>query len=345
MKRVAITLLAVFVFSCIDPIDLRIRNDDQRLVVDALITNRAGADTIRLSRSLPFDNTQALAAYLVPEKGASIIIETTENETHTLMEIGDGRYITKVNFNGKIGVGYKVKIETADGKQYQSRPEVMQAVPMIDTITYEYFEYPRLLENASGSFVEVESTGFKMIVHSRDPDNEKNYYRWKARGIFEFFSVTDSADYHQCWAAESQLETKVVVSEDYYYDGEKFSKQVATMAYDRPTYYLGTIEQYSLTESAYKFWKQLEKQQMLTGSMFDPAVPEPITGNISSVDQPNEFAYGFFSASAVTEKSVLVHRLKAANFVSPTPYVVPRRGLCINHVEGATNIRPPGFTN
>jgi hypothetical protein len=343
LKRIAIFVFVAFVSSCIDPVVLRLERQSPRLVVDALITDEAAPDTIRLSRSLTFDNTQVLSAFVIPEKGATLTITTSTAETVALTEVRPGQYKTPDNFNGQIGLTYVLHIQTSDGKRFVSQPEYMNPVVPIDTILYRYTTYKSLVENASGNFVETSRTGFVMSVQSSDPPDQKNYYRWKANGVFEFFSVSDNPDIKQCWAFLQRLESIVVINEDEEFDGKTFSEDVAIIHYDRPTLFLGTIKQYSLTEASYRFWADLKKQQTSTGSIFDPASPKPIIGNIMSLDDPDEMVYGYFGASSVFEKSVLVNRLKASNFVSPSPYIEPLQGDCRNHVPNATNKKPPGF--
>jgi hypothetical protein len=63
------------------------------------------------------------------------------------------------------------------------------------------------------------------------------------------------------------------------------------------------VSQYSLTEAAYRFWQRYEEQRIRTGSILDP-LPEPIEGNLSNADNPEEVALGYFGASSLTRQRI-----------------------------------------
>lgn len=97
-----------------------------------------------------------------------------------------------------------------------------------------------------------------------------------------------------------------------------------------------------MTESAYRFWNELKKQQSNTGSIFD-AAPAPILGNMVNKDDPDVLVLGYFGASTILRKDALIHRFNASGRVSPTPNIEPQQGNCLLQEPEATNIKPPGF--
>jgi hypothetical protein len=342
MRKVFISfLLIAATFSCIDPIDLKIDDPAGTLVVDGIITSEPGPYTIKIGRSIPFDNTQALGAYFKPEKGAILSIASDDGNEYALTEGKPGYYQTPVGFTGQTGKSYVLHIQTTDGIQYQSTSERLNPVPEIDTILYEYIVYPRLIKNSVGDQIEQNATGFKIQVEAHDPP-ENNFYRWEATGIFEFFSITDRPDIKQCWAPHGRIEGTVVVDDDQHFQGNLFRHEIGIIPYDRPTYFLIDLKQYSLSEEAFEFWQRVQNQQKNTGSIFDPA-PAPIVGNVFRTDDPEDRALGFFGASSVFTQKCLINRFPASGLVSPTPYIEPIPGDCRDDYPGATNIKPPGF--
>ncbi|MFZ6009681.1 MAG: DUF4249 domain-containing protein [Bacteroidota bacterium] len=342
MKRFTLFILIVITFSCIDAVDLSLPSSYDKLVIDGLVTNEPGPYTIRIGRSLPFDNTKVLPAYFNPEANAIVSIDDNLGNSFALTETGPGLYVTPAHFTGGIGVTYTLKIRTADGKKYQSDPELMRDVPAIDSLIYTYITYQRLTESGSGNIVETTSTGFQLTVKSNDPNGLKNYYRWKVSGIFEYFSINDNPEIKQCWAPVFRLETHVKVNNDHYFDGNSFLEDVAIIPYERPSYYLAAVKQYSISARAYEFWNQFKNQQLNTGSIFDPP-PVAIRGNMKNIDDDSDMVLGYFGVSAVYEKSVLINRFIASGRVSPSPYIMPIGGDCRDHEPRGTNIKPPGF--
>lgn len=329
-------------FSCVDPIDLKLASNEERLVVDGVITSAPGPYTIKLSTTLPFDNTQVLPAFFKAKANAIVSISDNDGNLVTLIEKKAGIYETPVGFNAQIGKTYTLSIRLDDGREYESAPETLSQVPTLDSIHHEYIVYKRLIRNSQGSYVEVSATGFRLAAEWLDPATERNYYRWELSGIFEFFSITDVPTIKQCWAPLDRLESTVLLSDDEFYDGNQTVNDLAIILYDRPTHFLTTVTQYALSENAYKFWTSYQAQQFNTGSIFDPA-PAPIVGNMRSLTNPDETVIGFFGASGVSVKKLLINRFKSSGMVSPTPYKEPLPGDCRRHEPNATNEKPPGF--
>ncbi len=195
-------------------------------------------------------------------------------------------------------------------------------------------------------FVDFKEYNFRVISASLSAEGVTLSYPaktdQKVDGIFEFFSLTDNPEIMQCWAPLPRLEPGIQVMDDRFVDGKTFVEPLAIILYDRPTYFLAMVEQYSLSAEAFEYWNQVKKQQQNTGSIFD-STPAQIKGNIYRTDNPAEVALGYFGASAVTRDSVLFQRFKASGLVSPTrpKDVIP--GDCRFQEPNATNIKPPGF--
>jgi hypothetical protein len=341
MSRI-IPVALLLLFSCVEPVSLKLASKEGQLVLDGQVTNWDERQIIKLSRSLSIDNTRIPPAYLIPETGAQITV--IENETSSVLftETTAGTYAAPISFKGTIGNSYQIDIITQGGDHYQSGMEIMPTSHVIADLPYEYVVYERFQENASGVNVSTKGFGFALSATVNDPPDVRNHYRWKVKGIFEFFSITDVSDLQQCWAPVSRSESNVLVKDDGYVNGQTFTEPLVIIPYDRATLFQATVQQQSLTTGAYNFWKGVKQQQLNTGSIFDP-VPSPIAGNIINVNDPAENVLGYFSATAITEKIVLINRFHASGSVSPSPHILPLPGDCRNHWPQATNIKPPGF--
>jgi hypothetical protein len=65
------------------------------------------------------------------------------------------------------------------------------------------------------------------------------------------------------------------------------------------------VNQYSLSATAYDYWKDLEGQSKQTGDLY-ATQPARIFGNIRSLENPEETVLGYFSASSITEKRIII---------------------------------------
>ena len=323
---------------CVDPIRLNTADTAGVLVVDGLVTNETGAYTVKLSRSITFDNSRPLRVFAVPEPGAVVSISDGE-QTEQLIEKEPGVYVTATT-QGVIGASYSVNIRTKDGKTFHSNPQKMLPVSPVDSIQYEYTIYDRFFINKNNVPKTEKAQGFNIYVYGTDPKGFGNNYRWEVEGIYEFFSVTDNPETKQCWVTLPRLESTLQLSADALFDGGKFRQWLCVILYERPTRYMVKIRQSSLTEEAYAFWKNSQGQQTSSGSVFDPP-PTVVVGNV--VGDNGETTLGYFTVSALSRKNFLFNRFEASGFMTPSPKIIPQPGDCRNHVPGATNMRPEGF--
>jgi hypothetical protein len=331
-------MMSCILISCIDPIKLDADGVAGQLVVDGLITNQERSHTVRLSRSVNFDNNGIITTYTVPETGVIVVIIDDQGHVIKLTESTGGVYVTDSNVKGELGRSYKLSITSKDGKEYQSEPEKLFPVPVIDSILYKYVKIEKISES-SGNV--LQSFGFQISVATSDPINEKNFYRWKTDAIIEFFSNSEAADVSVCWYGVEPLETKAELSDDTYFNGNKFIQPVSIAPYERATRILINVTQYSMTQEAFRFWSLIRSQQQSTGSIFDP-VPSKINGNVRGVNT-DETVLGYFGASAVYEKFIVFNRQIAADFSPPLNAKPLLMGDCRTQEIGATNIRPTGF--
>lgn len=330
----------LIVVSCIDPINLKIEGGDGVLVVDGLITNQPGPYVVKLSRSISYNSSEVLRVYSVPEPGAQVKISDNHGNVEVLEETAPGSYRTKT-IQGIVGNSYTLSIVTSTGSKYTSLEETLLPVPQVKELVYDYVIYERLITNANGDARPFRTESFEIYAVTSDPLESGNNYRWQVDGIFEFFSLTDFPDRKQCWAPLTRLESKIEIASDQSFNGNEFKQFVAIVQYDRPTDFLVKVRQQSLTSRAYAFWESQRDQQINTGSIFDPP-PTSISGNIVS-ENSEEMVLGYFGASAIAKKDLLIDRFVASGFANPVRGIAIRPGDCRLHEPGATNIKPEGF--
>jgi len=349
IRRASIYIF-LFLMACVDRVDLKLDGQANLLVVDGLITDQPGAYTVKLSRSLKFDNSGVATTYFVPEKGAKVtIVEQFEGGTVKvdLQERESGVYETGIGnpddpnddaMRGVVGRTYWVEILTADGATYNSLPETMLATSMMENLK-PTLNITTKLSTTTSSPQEV--WGFDMTIDTQDPPGETNYYRWKTRGIIEFMTTTENGGC-TCYLPKEPLEEQITISDDKYVNGSKFTQVIARAPYERTTRFRAIVAQYSLTPSAFEYWSRIRVQQTNTGSIFD-AAPARIVGNVTRVDKEEEIVLGYFGASAETSVALTFNRLAAANYRYPPDSTPVLRGCCADVDELATSIVPEGF--
>ncbi len=290
---------------CIDQVELPIRTEEPRLVVEGQITNEAPPYTVRLTYTGKYSgpNSQNPADQFVQE--ARVILADDQGRSTSFVSRGQGLYqTTNATFRGQVGRAYSLSIALSDGKRYVTKPERMPAVPIIDRISAQLVK----TNNFAKPYV------FSYAVNTRDPATEQNYYRWTGYGYTTRLSVgvpcslgSLSRCNNRCWTTVSS--DAVNVYSDEAINGNPLRGRAVLQL---PIYAIGPqlveIQQYGMTQTNYQFWKLYQQQNARTGSIFDP-LPAPVTGNVVNASDPTDLARGYFAVTSITRQ-----RLRQQNF-------------------------------
>jgi hypothetical protein len=269
------------------------------LVVEGTIAVGANAENrFLLSRLRPLQDTTLND----PEPGARITIESQTGQSWTLAEKEPGTYLSTITL--PLNVQYRLKVQTSNGRQYETDFLAVKNTPPIDSVTWRQ---PHDVE---------------IFVHTHDPSNNTKYYRWEYTETWEYHAFYDSnldfvngavifiepKDYkYACYSSESS--GSIIINNTTALTEDVISYQpILTLPNPSPkaSYkYSILVRQVGLPEDAYKFWNILRKNTELTGTLFDPQ-PSQLPGNIRSVTDPSEKVIGFVSAGQVQEKRIFI---------------------------------------
>lgn len=289
-------LLVALVAACIDRIELPIRSQENQLVVEGQITNEPPPYTVRLTYTGQYQPGGGTGDRLV--SGAALVLTNDLNRQTTFRETSAGIYQTvDTSFKGQVGRAYRLTIILSDGKQYAMKAEQMPDVSPIDSIAGKLIR----IENFATPF------RFAYSVYSRDPKEQKNYYRWTAYGITTRRSTgrpcctgCPFVCFDRCWT--TVVNTDVNVYSDEAINGNSISDRTVLQL---PIYAIGPqlvdVVQYGITQANYQFWKLYQQQSVRSGSTFDP-LPAPITGNLTNIADPTDIARGYFAVASVTRR-------------------------------------------
>ena len=192
-----ILLLSILLFfnSCITQFIPHTTEDKQLLVVEGLITDQPGVNTIKLSRSSPL-GTRNVA---MPVKGCTVSISDDLGNTFSLTETVPGTYVTNpAIFQGAIGRKYILHINTngpTNNHNYESYPAEMKPVPPIDSVYYEKVTIAEYNGSAS-------QEGCQVYLNTHDPTSQCKYYRWEYIETWKIvlpYYVTNNT----CWVSDN----------------------------------------------------------------------------------------------------------------------------------------------
>ncbi|TDB65827.1 DUF4249 domain-containing protein [Arundinibacter roseus] len=290
--------------SCIEQIKVPVRTEAPILVVDGGITNLPEPYQVRITQTGTF-NLPSEAYEKLAVRNAQVLIEEVESGRMVSLfpvETEPGLYRTAdPDFVGKIGNSYLIHITTQDNKSFQSVPERMLAAPPIKSLTARFSDQRAIVNDTP--------FGYEIFLETDDPAEQENYYRWTAFGYIRresagVLTFGGNLWYKFCWTPV--FDNSITISSDAFTNGAPIREQ---QVYRSPIYTVGKhfieVRQHALSREAYQYWRRFNDQRERIGTIFDP-LPSPIIGNIFNAENPQERALGYFSATGISTKRLIV---------------------------------------
>ena len=310
-------LCSVFVFmtflSCTEQFNITNEGQEDYLVVNALLTDQNKNQKILLSRTIGFEESDAIF-----ETDASVIVTENDNKTYFFDETADGVYESNENFAIVSGNIYQLYIKTKSGREYRSKKVIAPAATAIDNI------YAKKMVNEDGV------TGLGIFLNSYDPSNKSIYYRYEFEETYRILApnwydldiVVNFNDGQIIFDTEFRPQSKQIC-----YNTEKSKRIIVTSTAgsteDRvqnyqvhfipaddirvENRYSILVKQYVQTSESQTFYKVLSNFSS-SGNIFSPVQPGFIKGNIESLTDGGESVVGFFDVSTVSEKRIFLNR-------------------------------------
>ena len=297
-KVLFLLLLSVSLTSCLDEVSVPLRDTEPQLVVDGQITNERGPYSVRLSFTGAFTSSARFLEAKQAVNGARVVLANDRGDSTLLRQIyllQPGLYQTTDSlFRGQVGRSYTLRITLPDGRKYMSAPELLAAVPPIEQVTYEVQETDRYQR----------PDGYLIKVDTKDPAGQTNYYRWTAYGYNGRFCPYPFQGLMTSWL---YIDNKAInIRSDQFTDGSAIRDVpvIFSPMWTRLAHYI-EVQQWSLTQSAFQYFRLYREQQERTGTIFDP-LPAPIEGNVFSMADASVRALGYFTASSVSRRRLKI---------------------------------------
>jgi len=164
MKKIFIYTLGLAAIlsstSCEKVITVELNEADQKIVVDAIVSNDSAQNYVKLSKSGGFYQTNDFEAIT----GATVTIEEVGGATYTLTETTPG-YYTDPTLIGQLQTYYNLTVTTTD--QTVTGTTYVPDTTQLDSLSYFW---------NTGGFGDP---GWFVLMNWTDDGNEENYYRFK----------------------------------------------------------------------------------------------------------------------------------------------------------------------
>lgn len=306
MKRLLIyfVVLVTLISACEDVYIPDIDDVSDAIVVDARIVKGRTDNYIRLTETQGFNDE--FNSYPAVTGGKVFLIDDAGNESE-LFENTDGEFYVSTNLITERE--YKIRIEYG-ANTFESEFEKVPPVPTLDSI-YGIPE-TKISEVAGSNDADnfKEKQGVQIYADMKSTPEIPNY-RFTAEKVLEYVWVepTDILDiYHYYWekvgasgvfniaATPEYSNSKDIVKHPLYF----FNQSVWMEDEHYMTGWIMVLYQHAISESSYKYYKDLNAQLDSEGRIFDPVYVQA-RSNIKCTSNSKEIVLGNFEISNVVE--------------------------------------------
>lgn len=319
------TAVLVFLFvcaSCVEPFTPDIENPEFYLVIDGIITDQAGLQTISVSRTVEytkktFAGVGNCVVQVIDERGDIISFNENREGVYSAFFNEEMLAIDKI---------YMLRVITPDGEIYESGAESFVECPDIDSV------WVKIEENRSTE-LEAISNGYQVYLSTKENPTEKPInLRWELESTWEYHahlipdfvvekptstvieggieravSGRERDATRICWIAESLNETYTNTTSEQ--NGSTIKGQALNFVSFSDPYvkygYSLLVKQYSLSSAAFEYYDAIYKMSTSTGSLYE-SQPYMVTGNIDCISNSDKIVLGYFSSSGIREKRIYI---------------------------------------
>jgi hypothetical protein len=310
MKKFIVILLLIPA-ACKEAYDPPVVSTDHAyLVVEGFINSGPDSTVISLSHTYKLNDTSRAT----PEPGATVTVEGSDGSIYPLGEMGNGRYGADINTLSTANQ-YQLHIKTSVGKEYRSDFVPFKVSPPIDSINWKRTEF-----------------GVEVYANTHDPQNASVYYRWDYSETWEFHAIYFSGfkylrdldtivswqdSFYTCWKTDTantiQVASSARLGQDVIYEAPV--ALIPTNSWHISVEYSILVKQYVLTQNAYNFWLNMQRNTEQIGSIFSPQ-PSELAGNIHAVSDTTEQVIGYISAGSLQKQRIFIDPVDIPNWTT-----------------------------
>jgi len=291
-----LAVFALFLMSCEDVISLNVPKTDPYLVVDGSITNVAGVQVIKLTKS------QDLLDPATPEGVKNATVKVTDNlgQVYEFKDLkNDGKYVwtpaKATDVMGVIGRTYSLEIKS-ENETYQAVSK-LNRVPKIDSIVYK-LDDANIRQKGDGK----PDKGYDARFYAKDLKGLGDCYQIK---VYQNAKLRNGAD--NIVIAYDGIANKGVFGDSLMFITPL--RRLANTELFKENDKI-KVEVLSITEGHFDFWTQLRQELNNAGLFARPAARIP-SNIVNTNANSTKLGSGWFGASAVSSMETTIDKNKA----------------------------------
>lgn len=316
-------LLCAFL-GCIVPEEPKFEYKEGIRYIDAFASTDLNASFVTISESI-FKFGRLINE---PIKGANVVFRNTDSDQRVILTEQDGQYVPPEEFLATPGESWELLITLPDGRRYQSLPEVI-----MNPIAFSNLKATYSPELTFRSDLERFIPGHFISIDIQDPTDENNYYFWKFRSFEKILfcercedrifrdgkcvenpaTPADFPPYTLDYGCEQDC-WRIRYNENIKLFSDEFTRGMAIKGLPVADVFLYNkrniaveLQQYSLSEAAYEYYKIIKDLIDNSGGLNAPP-PAALIGNLFNPEDDQEFVLGRFTAAASSTASLFIER-------------------------------------
>lgn len=320
MKYLHIISVIIVLSGCIQPYETDYKNTQKEIVIAGSVTTEQVPHLISVMETFPVDYSLDNPNYVDQWiEGATVQLKRGDGQTYLLEEVAPGRYMTDTALlKPQVGETYQLLVSDTPYGDFVSLESTILPPVEIDSISYEYNPY--LILNAFGNNELKDLFDFK--IHFELPSVNTGFrYEWL--GLYEYRTQLDGGcninlenPVTRCFIEERsngflRLFNPRGLPSGYAVDGYT----ILSLDPNRRFQYQYDLEirQLSIDENAMSYWEKIATTYEEIGGLFDP-IPSSIRGNIYNVDQPDQYALGYFEVASISKRRVTLYESQMVSY-------------------------------
>lgn len=374
LRKLNSIILSILLIACVDRIQFDIDKVASRgISVSGSITNQPGPYIIYLNSVFDIESQESIKT---PVTARRVTVIDDYGIEEFLIPAQSGVYQTQ-SLQGVVGRAYKVRIEFDDGRIYESELDTLYAPGSMESITFTFNETEELSErnvdygfdiffNSTKGDSKRRQFMWRMVGTFKSdtrPDlapfdsfgcnpNDKglcNFYPfcsgirittppWIQPPIFERVAPCSCCT---CWYR--LFNEAPILSDDVFSTANEFRNikmgRVPVNGWIFMYKIHIEIDQLTLSESTFRFYKAIREQKEAIGDLFQP-ITGKIPTNLVQLAGPEYPIYGYFYSAGVDKKSIYINRTDVPGKVQ-IPSTMGVDGVdCLDLFPNSTTERP-----
>ena len=298
--------------SCIEPFEPELRESQEVMVINGVITDQPGPHTVEISLSTSYRDP-----IYKPVPGCAVRVVDERGESQDYLEKEPGIYEAYLPASFlAVGKSYSIAVVAPDGNEYRSDFDTLLAFPPVDSV---YFEVKSQETYDPGETL----YGLQFYSDLETRSGSAANFRWALEETWEYDSPYTPT--YIWFGGERPIDTifedtvttcymsvpvkSVFTATTHSLSGREIKRNPLNyVSNETPRLkirYSLLVEQQSLTNDAFEYWDRLKSMTQGTGGLYETQPPSS-AGNLYNTDDPSERVLGYFYATQPRYKRIFV---------------------------------------